>query len=279
VEMPKDNIASFFLPYCLREVEDGRWLLLNRHYKPVGFMTKGFVDYENPPVPVSVKFKRPLSAATIKALSVDGASQPRDPDNSGCDAPFIFLYHDGCPPHREPAAYLSRLKRLMKLRVVEPDEPYVIGFRNKSLGDPPPRENAGLYNKPDPLARGELLSDDHPTDFGMADDHPVEDPYADCDLFTYEAYDDPREAFMGLLHKGSGGIMRLTDSGGGTVVWVEGGELVFHETVTEWEFGPYLEEMVVLGVPIIESPSGGYSAPFDDVRIAFGFGPLEEETP
>ena len=73
--MPESNIASFFLPYCLRRQPDGRWLLLNRHYKPVGFFTKRYIDYDDPPVPpvpAAVRFKRPLAQATIKAISVHG---------------------------------------------------------------------------------------------------------------------------------------------------------------------------------------------------------------
>lgn len=44
----KAVIARQFLPYCAARLADGRAILLNREYKPLGWPTRrsGFVDYE-----------------------------------------------------------------------------------------------------------------------------------------------------------------------------------------------------------------------------------------
>ena len=37
--MPLGDFRSVFMPYCLRKQKDGRYVVLNREYKPVGFFT------------------------------------------------------------------------------------------------------------------------------------------------------------------------------------------------------------------------------------------------
>jgi hypothetical protein len=37
------------LPYCIQKTADGKWLALNRHYKPVGTTSLDWVDYDSHP--------------------------------------------------------------------------------------------------------------------------------------------------------------------------------------------------------------------------------------
>jgi hypothetical protein len=103
--MPLKDFRSVHLPYCLTRQKDGRYVVLNREYKPLGFQTKDFVKYEEYPVAVKIKGLTPVRAAKI---SYKGSL---DLDN-------IFLYNDGCIPTRSTAfmkAYLDRLAILAKL--------------------------------------------------------------------------------------------------------------------------------------------------------------------
>jgi len=45
--MPIDNPRAIFLPYCIQRLEDGRYVVLNRNYKPLGFRTTEFLRYED----------------------------------------------------------------------------------------------------------------------------------------------------------------------------------------------------------------------------------------
>ncbi len=99
-----------FLPYCLDRQDDGRYAILNRLYKPVGFNTSEWVDYSAYPVCVKV---RGLGPATARKLSCHGHG----------DLDRIYLYNDGCVPTRSPdamAAYLEKLQILASLRVEWP---------------------------------------------------------------------------------------------------------------------------------------------------------------
>lgn len=96
-----------FLIYCLKRTADGRYAVLNRRYKPIGFGTMEWVNYED--YPILIKFKR-LTAPTIIKLSSYG-----DPN-----ADEIFLYSDKCIPTRSAAhmrAYLDRIALLAKLQL------------------------------------------------------------------------------------------------------------------------------------------------------------------
>ncbi len=48
--MPLYDIRSVALPYCVKRLENGKYILLNRDYKPIGFKTRENVNYENFPV-------------------------------------------------------------------------------------------------------------------------------------------------------------------------------------------------------------------------------------
>lgn len=103
------ELRQLILIYCLQRLPDGSYVALNRRYKPVGFATVEWVDYEA--APVRFKFKRALSAAQVAALSYKG-----DPDPER-----IYLYNDGCIPTESAAhwqAYSARLERLAGYKVM-----------------------------------------------------------------------------------------------------------------------------------------------------------------
>ena len=96
------------LPYCLKRLEDGRYVALDRRYKPLGFTTQATVEYEAYPIALRLRMT-PKRAA---ALSFKGS------DNTA----MIHLYNDGCVPTASAAhmqAYLARLARLAAYTVVE----------------------------------------------------------------------------------------------------------------------------------------------------------------
>lgn len=96
-----------FLPYCLQKQPDGRYAVLNRDYKPLGFTTAEELNYASYPILVKLRM-RPATAAK---LSFKG-----DPDVNS-----IFLYSDGSVPTRSAAhmrSYLEKLALLAKLRIL-----------------------------------------------------------------------------------------------------------------------------------------------------------------
>lgn len=95
------------MPYCLDRQPDGRYAVLNRRYKPVGFVTSEWVDYAAHPVLVRVKG---LDPATAARLSIDGRG----------DLDRIYLYNDATCPTASAAnmrLYLDRLAILAGLTV------------------------------------------------------------------------------------------------------------------------------------------------------------------
>lgn len=99
------DVRKIYMPYCLKRQEDGRWLILNRKYKPVGFNTDKHITYED--FPVSVKLKG-LRKETLKKLSWNG----------NIDGECIYLYDDGTAPTARKDlmdAYLEKLRILMRL--------------------------------------------------------------------------------------------------------------------------------------------------------------------
>lgn len=45
--IPRHDFICRYLPYRLHERRDGRWLMLGRHYKPLGILSSGHFDYES----------------------------------------------------------------------------------------------------------------------------------------------------------------------------------------------------------------------------------------
>ena len=104
--MPLNDFRSVFLPYCLQKQPDGRYAVLNREYKPVGFRTRKYLTYEEYPVLVTLRI-------TPSLASEISWNQSRDTDN-------VFLYDDSCNPIRSQAnmqAYLVKIERLAKLKI------------------------------------------------------------------------------------------------------------------------------------------------------------------
>jgi hypothetical protein len=102
-----DVFRQIYMPYCLKRQPDGRYAVLNRHYKPVGFNTQDFVTYADYPVLSVVLGLTPKKAA---ALSIHGSD----------DVTEIFLYNDASVPTRSPdnmRRYLEKLAVLAKLKV------------------------------------------------------------------------------------------------------------------------------------------------------------------
>lgn len=103
-----NDLRRAFLPYCLKRLEDGSYVLLNRSYKPLGVFADDWVTYETHPS--RFRFVRALTKATAEALCVYGGTQPDG----------LFLYDDGSIPTESAAgwkAYSARLQRLSSLEV------------------------------------------------------------------------------------------------------------------------------------------------------------------
>jgi hypothetical protein len=91
--------------YCLKQVEPGRYIELNRDYQPLGMKTQEAVHCQNLPL-VSLPGMTPQIAARLSARGSD-------------DVTHIYLYDDGCVPtgsaasmhaYRERRALLARIK-------------------------------------------------------------------------------------------------------------------------------------------------------------------------
>ncbi len=105
------DFRKVHLPYCIKRLEDGSYVVLNRDKKPIGFTSKGHIDYGA--FPVAVKFRR-LTGKTAARLSW----------NASPDTDAIFLYNDGCIPTLGPAhmrRYLEKLSVLAKLKLDVPE--------------------------------------------------------------------------------------------------------------------------------------------------------------
>ena len=92
--------------YCLKQVERGRYIKLNRDYKPLGMETEETVRYEDFPL-VSLQGLTPQIAATLS-------------DRGSDDVDAIYIYNDGCVPtssDNNMRDYQRRLALLSKLKV------------------------------------------------------------------------------------------------------------------------------------------------------------------
>ncbi len=108
--------------YCLKQMERGRYIKLNRDYKPIGLETEEWVRYENFPL----ESLPGLTSQVATKLSARGSD----------DVTQICLYNDGCVPtssNQNMRAYLSRLALLAALEVASNPMPVsqtAIGIRN-----------------------------------------------------------------------------------------------------------------------------------------------------
>lgn len=100
------DFRYLFMPYCLDRQPDGRYAVLNRKYKPLGFDTQEWVDYADYPILVSCKALTPDKAGQ---LSVTGST----------DIDRIYLYDDSTIPTQSAdamRAYLTKLGIFAKLK-------------------------------------------------------------------------------------------------------------------------------------------------------------------
>lgn len=95
------------MPYCIQKQSSGKWVFLNRGYKPVGFFVNGIVDYDAYPIGIELPG---LTPALAKKISHNG-------EFDGVD---IHLYRDGTLPNLsddDMRDYMRRLKLLGDLRL------------------------------------------------------------------------------------------------------------------------------------------------------------------
>lgn len=105
------NPRAIFLPYCIKRLEDGRHVVLNRNYKPLGFLSANYLRYEDYPIAVKFKGLTPKKAAAMSA-------------RGDANLDTIYLYNDGCIPNASAADmknYLARLAILAKLSFADDD--------------------------------------------------------------------------------------------------------------------------------------------------------------
>jgi|GEM_PF-434109 len=102
-----DSARLFFFPYCIKLRADGTYIILNRRYKPVGFVGSEQVVYEDYPVGFLPK--------TAPELAFSGLSW--DPENANFEQ--IYLYSDQCIPTKSKANWKAYAKRLDLLAHLE----------------------------------------------------------------------------------------------------------------------------------------------------------------
>jgi hypothetical protein len=93
-------------PYCLYKMDDGRYIMLNARYKPLGVNNRDNYVYEDHPSAMHLKGLTPKLALEIDAAKGEKPGR-------------IYLYSKQRIPTRHPdamEAYLRRLAVIMKLK-------------------------------------------------------------------------------------------------------------------------------------------------------------------
>ena len=102
--MPLFNFREIHLPYCIQKNAAGKYVVLNREYRPLGFLEDHHPNYETGP---AVKYNiTPTIAKKLSCRSLEDTNK-------------IYLYNDGFVPEvsaKNMAMYLEKLKLLAKLR-------------------------------------------------------------------------------------------------------------------------------------------------------------------
>lgn len=101
------NLFRTAMLYCIQQESDGRFVLLNRDYKPIGFNMKNPCYYDEYPIQYKIIGLTPEVAASI--------SHENNPSLIS-----IYLYDDGSVPtdsKENMEMYLKRLALLMQLQV------------------------------------------------------------------------------------------------------------------------------------------------------------------
>lgn len=105
------------MPYILEKTSSGKWLILNRDYKPWGLA----IDYSHT-VDYS-QFEIELDGVTegrLRKMSFDGTVGSRD----------IAFYNDGCPPWGNQQCYKDYMDRLgvLLFNIKAMSEPNIINM-------------------------------------------------------------------------------------------------------------------------------------------------------
>jgi hypothetical protein len=102
------NTRAIYFPYCLHQLDDKSWIVLNRNYKPLGSGPAAFADFEDVDPEIRIAKITPNQARLLSFLGETNAEGR------------IYLYDgDGIPNARGMAGYLKRLSVLMKLKPVQ----------------------------------------------------------------------------------------------------------------------------------------------------------------
>jgi hypothetical protein len=122
-----------FWPYCLQRRDDGKYVLLNRFYKPVGYIEEdGSAEYETWPI----AFELEISPEQVAAMSHNGEANTMR----------IYFYAGSCAPWvsaKYRKAYFRRLAMFFLLvgapecRDTRMPSPWVTDyFRNGDAREP-----------------------------------------------------------------------------------------------------------------------------------------------
>jgi len=107
--MALNDFRAIYLPYCLKKQENGKYIVLNRNYKPLGFNSNEEFNYSDFPISSNLK-----GITEKKAIELSWNDSP-DKEN-------IFLYNDGTNPiksKRNMTEYLKKIESLAKLKSVK----------------------------------------------------------------------------------------------------------------------------------------------------------------
>ena len=107
------------LPYCIQALGDGRYILLNRYYKPLGVPNGEISIWENHPVHVEIQSLTPELATMLSVRESPSVDR-------------IYLYNDFNAPWRSKKLHKAYERRLALL--FESGIRYVA---SNSLADPP----------------------------------------------------------------------------------------------------------------------------------------------
>jgi len=103
--VPRCNLLRSSIPYCFHPLPDGRFILLNRDYKPLGIAGKGhdmLVDYEAFNTHIVEADSSIIAAAKTMMYYPHG----------------IYFFGDSCPPwagKRHAVALLDKMNRLLSI--------------------------------------------------------------------------------------------------------------------------------------------------------------------
>jgi hypothetical protein len=103
--MPLGRVAQTHFPYCIQKTKDGKWLVLNRLYKPLGTTSNEWVDYDNHPDRLAINSR---SIAALRKLAVyDIPDVPNDPG-------LFFFYSDSTMPTESEGDW-AKYAKIMRL--------------------------------------------------------------------------------------------------------------------------------------------------------------------